>query len=63
MEFGERNLRRLGCELIFVSLEDLCSLFFEDMMNNLMSKEFRGLNALKLRTVMKKERNGIQESL
>ena len=48
MEFGERNLRRLGCELIFISLEDLQSSFCEDMINNLMSKEFRGLSALKL---------------
>ena len=48
MEFGERNLRRLGCELIFVSLKVLRSSFCEDMINNLMSKEFRGLSALKL---------------
>ena len=56
-------MRRLGCELIFVSLEDFLSLFFEDMMNNLISKEFRGLNALKLQTMMKKERNGVQKPL
>ena len=33
------------------------------MMNSLMSKESRGVSALKLRTVMKKERNGVQKSL
>ena len=33
------------------------------MMNDLMGNEFGGLNALKIRTAMKKEGNGVQEPL
>ena len=46
-----------------ISRGSLKSLFCEDLMNNLMSEESKGVSALKLRTVMKKERNGVQKPL
>ena len=39
------------------------SFFCEDMMNSVMNKESKGVSALELRTVIKKERNGVQKPL